>query len=224
MGIKEIIKKSVWNNFQNVDISMKTALLFLMAACFMGIYIYIMYRMYTSHSFYSSSFNLSLVLMCVLTAAIIITIQSSIVVSLGMVGALSIVRFRTAVKEPMDLAFLYWSISMGIIIGAGMIGLSIVVTMVVTLLFALRFLIPEKRYSWLLNVSLSDEKNTSELYELLKKYDRRYHLHSVTINGAGADVLLEINTRKSDEMLKQVMEQKGVETASLVSHRGDSVY
>lgn len=224
MGIKDVIKKSVLDNFQNVDISMETALLFLLAACCMGLYIYVIYRVYTAHSFYSSSFNLSLVLMCVLTAAIIITIQSSIVVSLGMVGALSIVRFRTAVKEPMDLAFLYWAISMGIIIGAGMVGLSIVATAVITLLFAVIYLIPDKKHSWLLNVSLADGNKTSELYDIIRNYDKRYHLHSVTLNGPGADILLEINTKKSEEMLKQVNGQENVIAASLISHRGDAVY
>ena len=134
MSVQDVIKKSILQGFQNTSLTMGAAALLLLAAAVLGIYLFFVYRFMTADSFYSRSFNVSLILMCVITAAVIITIQSSVVVSLGMVGALSIVRFRTAVKDPLDLIFMFWSISVGIICGAGMVGLAVMLTLGATVL------------------------------------------------------------------------------------------
>ena len=120
MGFKDILKKSFLEGANVVDFSIASVALTLVVTAALGLYIYIVYRLISRKSFYSKSFNISLVAMAMITAAIILAIQSSVVISLGMVGALSIVRFRTAVKDPMDLVFLFWSISIGIICGAGL--------------------------------------------------------------------------------------------------------
>lgn len=224
MSVKDVIKKSVLNNFQNVDITMKTAALFLAAALLLGIYIFLIYRIYTTNTFYSKSFNISLILMCVLTAAIIITIQSSIVVSLGMVGALSIVRFRTAIKEPMDLAFLYWAISMGILAGAGMLGLSIMVAIIVTLILTIFIFLPEKRHTRLLMVNTSSNEVIKEVLTIVSKYDKKYHTHSRNVSKNGAEILLEINIKKDEAILSELSALDKVTGVSLISHKGDSVY
>ena len=224
MSVKDIIKSSILSDFQNVDITAKTATIYLLVACIMGIYIFIVYRLLSTNRFYSKTFNVSLVLMCILTGGIIITIQSSIVVSLGMVGALSIVRFRTAVKEPMDLAFLYWSISIGIISGAGMIGLGVIVSAIVTIVIVLFYYLPEKRQSLLLMVNASSNEDVQEIFEIVKKYDKKFHTHSRNINGDGADVLMEIHIKDGDALLKEVSALKGVLSVSLITQKGDSVY
>ena len=126
MSIQDVLKKSFLQGFQNTNLSMKTVALLLVAAGVLGIYLFFVYRIMTANTFYSKNFNVSLIMMCVITTAIIVTIQSSVVVSLGMVGALSIVRFRTAVKDPLDLIFMFWSISIGIICGAGMLFFELV--------------------------------------------------------------------------------------------------
>ena len=92
----------------------------LIVTALLALYIFAIYRLVTRKVFYSKNFNISLAVMSLITAAIILAMQSNLVISLGMVGALSIVRFRTAIKDPMDLAFLFWSISVGIICGAGL--------------------------------------------------------------------------------------------------------
>ena len=109
-----IFKRSFLEGYANIELSTTQILIVMFFSLLVGIYIYLVYRFLTKKTFYSKSFNMSLVLMSVITAAIILTVQSSVVISLGMVGALSIVRFRTAVKDPMDLVFLFWSISVGI--------------------------------------------------------------------------------------------------------------
>ncbi len=119
-SIRDIIKKSFLEGYSANDINIKTVVIALLITAVIAFYIFMLYRVMCRKTFYSKTFNMSLVGVALITTAIIITIQSSIVVSLGMVGALSIVRFRTAVKEPMDLMFLFWSISTGIMCGAGL--------------------------------------------------------------------------------------------------------
>ena len=127
MKFADIFKKSFLEGYSNVELSSTQIIIALAIACVISLYIFYTYRIMTRRTFYSKNFNISLVAMCLITAAIIITIQSSVVVSLGMVGALSIVRFRTAIKDPMDLVFLFWSISVGIICGAGLSQISMAV-------------------------------------------------------------------------------------------------
>ncbi|MBQ5757619.1 MAG: DUF4956 domain-containing protein, partial [Clostridia bacterium] len=117
MSFSDVFKESFLDGFESIDV--RSIAVALALSCLFAFYIFIVYRVMTRKTFYSKTFNIALAGVTVITTAIILTIQSSIVVSLGMVGALSIVRFRTAVKEPMDLMFLFWSISVGIICGAG---------------------------------------------------------------------------------------------------------
>ena len=119
MGFNDVLKKSFLEGVSVADLSITSVLLNLAVTAALGIYIYFVYRLVSKKEFYSKSFNISQVALAMITAAIILSIQSSVVISLGMVGALSIVRFRTAIKDPMDLIFFFWSISAGIICGAG---------------------------------------------------------------------------------------------------------
>ena len=118
MSFRDVIKKSVLEGFVQSDIGTVAVLVTLGITTLLALYIYYIYRLSSRSAFYSRDFNKTLALMPVVTAAIVLAMQSSIVISLGMVGALSIVRFRNAVKDPMDLLFLFWSISVGIVCGA----------------------------------------------------------------------------------------------------------
>ena len=118
MSFKDIFKKSFLEGFASTEITTLTVVTALGVACLLALYIFFVYRVVTRKTFYSKNFNITLAGVTVITASLILTMQSSVVLSLGMVGALSIVRFRTAIKEPMDLMFLFWSISVGIICGA----------------------------------------------------------------------------------------------------------
>ena len=117
MSFKDVFKKSFLEGFTRYDATPENILIVFAISSFFALYIFFAYRILTRRTFYSKSFNISLPALVLITAGIILTIQSSVVVSLGMVGALSIVRFRTAVKDPMDLVFLFWAISTGIICG-----------------------------------------------------------------------------------------------------------
>lgn len=224
MSVQDVIKKSFLQGFQNTQISTRELALTLLVAGLLGIYIFFVYRMITANSFYSKSFNVSLILMCVITSAIIITIQSSVVVSLGMVGALSIVRFRTAVKDPLDLIFMFWSISVGIICGAGMLGLAAILCVGSTVLVLVFYYLPEARKSMILVVNASDNDCADLIYETVKKYDKHYHVKSRNLSQDNVDFLMEIRVKDSERLLKELQQVKGVTSVSLVSHKGESVY
>lgn len=224
MSVQDVIKKSFLQGFQTTEITMKMLALTLLVAGLLGIYIYMIYRMMTINTFYSKSFNVSLILMCIITAAIIITIQSSVVVSLGMVGALSIVRFRTAVKDPLDLIFMFWSISIGIICGAGMIGLAVALCVGVTFLVLIFYHLPEARESMILVVNATDNDCAETIYNIVKKFDKHYQVKSRNLTQDAVDFLLEIKVKDSEALLKELNQLESVTSVSLVAHKGESVY
>jgi hypothetical protein len=125
MSYSDLFKKSFLEGFAPADITTTTAAVAMLITCALALYIFVVYRVLTRKTFYSKSFNISLAGIALITCAIILTIQSSLVVSLGMVGALSIIRFRTAVKDPMDLMFLFWAIALGIICGVGLAEIAV---------------------------------------------------------------------------------------------------
>lgn len=224
MSVQDVIKKSFLEGFQSTELSMRTLALTLLVAGLLGIYIFLIYRLVTVNTFYSKSFNVSLILMCVITTAIIVTIQSSVVVSLGMVGALSIVRFRTAVKDPLDLIFMFWSISVGIICGAGMIGLGAALCIGATVLVLVFYHLPEVRKSMILVVNAEDNRCAEEVYTVVKKYDKHYQVKSRNLTKDSADFLLEIRVKESEKLLEELNRVEGVNSVSLVAHKGEAVY
>ena len=133
MGFGDIFKNSFIARFTNEDISVLQIFGVLCLVALISIYIFAVYRLITRKTFYSKNFNISIAALAMITAAIILAVQSNIVISLGMVGALSIVRFRTAVKDPMDLCFLFWSIAVGICCGAHMAEIAIILSVFMTI-------------------------------------------------------------------------------------------
>lgn len=131
-NFSDLLKKSVVNNFVS-DINISKILLSLAVAFFIGFFIYLLYKRVFSGVLYSKSFNISLIGMSMVTAMVIIAVNSNLVLSLGMVGALSIVRFRTPIKDPTDLIFLFWAAAAGIVSGAGFYTLAIVGSVIIGL-------------------------------------------------------------------------------------------
>ena len=150
MSFKDIFKNSFINGFVSSQIDTKTIIICTLITAVIGMFIFMMYRIVTRKTFYNKTFNISIPAMAIITAAIILTIQSNIVLSLGMVGALSIVRFRTAVKDPLDLVFLYWSISVGIICGAGLAFIAVIVSIIMAIVVVLLQKYPDKKLSKIL--------------------------------------------------------------------------
>lgn len=196
MSFKDMIKSSVLNSF-STDITLQRIALVLAVSLVLGIYVFMVYRMAVNNEFYSKDFNRSLVLMAVVTAGIVLAVQSNLVISLGMVGALSIVRYRTAIKSSLDLFFLFWAISIGIICGAGLYLLALALCLVVTLgLFITgRMASPVSLGLLVINcASIADAEKITENVKGLTKYLR---LKNKTVSSDNVELILEYKT--SDE-------------------------
>lgn len=224
MSIQDIIKKSFLQGFQNTNLTIRDVTILMSMAVVLGIYLFFVYRITTANTFYSKSFNVSLILMCVITAGIIIAIQNSVIVSLGMVGALSIVRFRTAVKDPLDLIFMFWSISIGIICGAGMLGLALILSLAATVLILVFNRLPDMRKSMILIINAENNSYAEEIYQTINKYDKSSNVKSRNLTKESADFIIEVRLKDSEGLLNELNNIKGVVSVSLVAHKGDAAY
>ena len=174
MSVRDIIKKSFLDGFSDADISLKTVLIALGITTLIAAYIFIVYKLMCRKTFYSKNFNISLVGVALITAAIIITIQKSIVVSLGMVGALSIVRFRTAIKDPLDLMFLFWSISTGIICGTGFAEYAVALAGILTVVVVILDFLPIAKVPMILIVNANNIELEDKIIGVVKEFSKHY--------------------------------------------------
>lgn len=223
MGIQDILKKSFLSQF-NTDISTTTVLTTLLITALIGAYIFAVYRIVCRKAFYSKSFAISLPVIAMITASIIISIQSNAVISLGMVGALSIVRFRTAVKEPMDLAFLFWSISTGIICGASLYEVAVESAALITVTMLILHFVPNAKPALLLLVNGTDPKIQPQLEQVLKAHTSFYKIKSRNVTGSGIDMIVELKTKDETSLVEQVLALATVESATLMTHDGEITY
>lgn len=220
MSIQDILKKSFLSQF-NSDLSTTEVLVTLLVAAVIGTYIFVIYRLVCRKAFYSKSFAISLPVIAMITASIIVTIQSNAVISLGMVGALSIVRFRTAVKDPMDLAFLFWSISIGIICGASLHELAIEASILITVVMLALHFVPNVKPCLLLLVNATDRGIQGELESVLKATTTSYKIKSRNASASGVDMIVEVKTNKEEALVEQVLSISHVERATLMNHDGE---
>lgn len=219
-----IFKKSFLEGFSSSDISVISLIISLSIAALLAMYIFFTYRVMVRKNFYSKNFNIALVGVALITTAIITTIQSSIVVSLGMVGALSIVRFRTAIKDPIDLMFLFWSISVGIICGAGLAEFAVVLSLAITVVIFILDRIPLIKAPMLLVVNCSDAKTEESITETIKKYAKYYSVKSRNMTSSTFDMIVELRTAGGAELIKDVIGIDGVTSASLMEHDGEATF
>lgn len=219
MTFNDIFKSSFLESVTGFSLS--EVLLAMLFAVIVGLFIFWVYKKTFTGILYSSGFALTLIGLTLVTTLVIIAVTSNVVLSLGMVGALSIVRFRTAIKEPMEIVFLFWSIAVGIVIGAGMIPLAVlgsVIIGIILLIFANRKNV-ENAYILVLNCENEEAENTAA--ELLKNTVKKYRIKSKTVNAEGIELTSELKI-KDDKMafVNQMNEIAGVKNATLVSYNG----
>ena len=220
MSFKDIFKNSFLNGFSS-GVDVKTIIISLAVTTVLALYIFFIYRMVTRKTFYAKTFNLSLIAMAIITAAIILTIQSNIVLSLGMVGALSIIRFRTAIKDPLDLVFLYWSISMGIICGAGLSVIAVILSLIISVVVIVMQKYPTKKLSMILVVNSSDINSDTRILANVKKYSKYFKVKSRNLTPTSLDMVIEIRTDEDSKLVHDVLRIEGVTAASVLTHDGE---
>ena len=220
MSFKDIFKNSFLNGFSS-GVDVKTIIISLAVTTVLALYIFFIYRMVTRKTFYAKTFNLSLIAMAIITAAIILTIQSNIVLSLGMVGALSIIRFRTAIKDPLDLVFLYWSISIGIICGAGLSVIAVILSLIISVVVIVMQKYPTKKLSMILVVNSSDINSDTRILANVKKYSKYFKVKSRNLTPTSLDMVIEIRTDEDSKLVHDVLRIEGVTAASVLTHDGE---
>ncbi len=220
MSFLDMIKNSVIEQF-NTGVSMEQMVISLVAAFAMTLFILLVYRLTFRGVLFSKGFAFSLVLLGMITAIIIRTISSNLALSLGMVGALSIVRFRTAVKDPVDTIFMFWSIACGIMSGAGLYLPGAVACLVVGVLYYVLCLFSQTTKSPYLLVVRYDPDYEGALRKSLKHLPR-YRVKSRTLTRHGAEITVELSLKTSQmEVIDRVLATEGVQDASLVSYEGE---
>lgn len=223
MSFKDIFKKSFLSQF-NTDLSTTSIVMALLITAIIAIYIFAVYRVVCRKAFYSRSFAISLPVIAMITASVIIAVQSSIVISLGMVGALSIVRFRTAVKDPMDLAFLFWSISVGIICGATLYEVAVEASILITIVMLGLHYVPNAKPALILLVNGTGADVQEAVKQVLEENTKWYQIKSRNVSASGMDMIVELKTKQEDALAQKILAVPGVENATLMTHDGEVTY
>ena len=224
MGFKDVFKKSFLEGFTSMDITTGKIAATLIVTALLALYIFAIYRLVTRKVFYSKNFNISLAVMSLITAAIILAMQSNLVISLGMVGALSIVRFRTAIKDPMDLAFLFWSISTGIICGAGLYEIALVTSVGVTVFILVLDMLPVGKAPMMLVVNSSEMNGEKAVLDVVGKYARYYKVKSRNLSKGRLDLVIELKVKEESALVSEVAALDGMLSASMISHDGEVTF
>ena len=224
MNFSDIFKKSFLESVSTGDLSWKKIALVFAISCVFAAYIFLVYRIITRKTFYNKNFNISLAANTVIVSSVILTIQSSIVVSLGMVGALSIVRYRTAIKNPMDLTFLFWSISIGIICGAGLPGIALISSFLLTIGIIILNAIPVAKSPMLLIINAKDKNARIKILEAVKENTAAYTVKTQTMENECLDMIIEVRTKTPDELIDKINTIEKVSRCSLISHDGETTF
>ncbi len=220
MTFNDIFKSSFLENVTSISIlDMALALLL---AFGVGLFIFLIYKKTYAGVMYSSSFGVTLVALTMITTLVILAVTSNVVLSLGMVGALSIVRFRTAIKEPLDIAFLFWAIAAGIVLAAGLIPLAVFGSLfigIIILIFANR---KDMTNPFIVVLDCDGQKSEEAALDYLQKHTRRCVIKSKTARKGAVELNLEVRLRNiNTDFINQLTEIDGVQSAVLVSYNGD---
>lgn len=220
MSFQDIFKSSFLENV--AEFSILDTIFAMAFALVIGLFIFLIYKKTLTGVMYSSGFALTLVGLSMVTTLVIMAVTSNVVLSLGMVGALSIVRFRAAIKEPVEIVFLFWSLATGIVIGAGMIPLAVtgsVIIGVILLLFANRKI---RNNPYILVLNCENEEVEAAVSNILDKNVEHHIVKSKTINESGIELTVELRTKDAaTTFVNRIVDLPGVVNATLVSYNGE---
>lgn len=220
MTFNDIFKSSFLENIASVSLlDMAVALLL---AFGLGVFIFFVYKKTYSGVMYSASFGTTLIALTMITTVVILAVTSNVVLSLGMVGALSIVRFRTAIKEPLDIAFLFWSIAAGIVLAAGMIPLAVVGSVIIGVILLVFVNRKSSRNPYIAVIRCDGHESETRAKAFLEKSTERCTVKSKTAQKGFVELNLEIRLKdENTDFVNALAEMDGVQSAVLVSYNGD---
>lgn len=219
-SFSDIFKSSFLENFQSV--SLTDMAIALVIAFGVGVFIFLVYRKTFNGVMYSSSFGVTLIALTMISTVVILAVTSNVVLSLGMVGALSIVRFRTAIKEPLDIAYLFWSIAAGIVIAAGMIPLAVIGSLVIG--FILYFFVNRKPHTnpYIIMISCADHESELRARQFLETAVQKAVVKSKTARKGAVELNYEIRLKDDNtNFINALSDLEGVNSAVLVGYNGE---
>lgn len=218
MSVKDVIKNSFLKQMGTYD--MGSLAISLLAAVLLGVFIYLVYKTFYSGVIYSRSFAVTLVGMCVLTCMVTLAISTNVVISLGMVGALSIVRFRTAIKDPMDLLYLFWAITVGITTGATMYGLALIASIVMVVMIVAFYYHQEKGQIYITVIHYEAPAREEDVVRAFQ--GQKFRLKSQTMRKDQTELAAEVFVRNGDTSFAERMRDlDGVRDVPLIQYNGE---
>ena len=220
MTFQDIFKSSFLENVTSVSLlDMSVALLL---AFGIGLFIFLVYKKTFTGVMYSSSFGVTLVALTMITTMVILAVTSNVVLSLGMVGALSIVRFRTAIKEPLDIAFLFWSIAVGIVLAAGLIPLAVFGSVIIGVMLLVFVNRKSSCDPYIVVLQCDGQDSEARAADFLKEQTRRCTVKSKTVQKGSVELNMEVRLKDdSTAFINELSGLPGVRSAVLVSYNGD---
>lgn len=220
MTFNDIFKSSFLDRFNAVP--MLDAVLALVLACILGLFILLIYKRTYTGVMYSASFGVCLVAITLITTLVILAVSSNVLLSLGMVGALSIVRFRTPVKEPLDIVYLFWCIGTGIVLAAGLIVLAVLGCVFIGLVMLVLSSKKDREQLYMLVVRCHDDDAEQRAASAVEAAVRASALKAKTVTDAGTELTYEVRLRDgASDFVGALCSLEGVEHAALVSYNGD---
>jgi len=220
MTFNDIFKSSFLENVTSISL-LDMGIALVLAFC-LGLFIFMIYKKTFSGVMYSSSFGVTLVALTMITTLVILAVTSNVVLSLGMVGALSIVRFRTAIKEPLDIAFLFWSIAVGIVLAAGMIPLAVIGSVVIGIVLLVFANQKSHVNPYIVVIRCADHASETNALEFLNAQTQRCVVKSKTAQKGEVELNLEIRLKSDNtDFINTLADMAGVHSAVLVSYNGD---
>ena len=222
MSVIDEIKTTIYEQFVGGSVLGTGKILLLLAASVLvGLYIFAVYKNQAKSAFYSKDLNITIAGLPVIVCGILIAMQNNLVISLGMVGALSIVRFRNAVKNPLDLLYFFWAISAGIMCGVGLAALALVLCLVMTALVVLLHFVPGAKCSSIVVLRSSGSADWGAVRELLKKYGKNVKEKSRSYQAGQTEIIYELFTREEDKLIGELEKTEGIEQIHFLAHDGE---
>ena len=220
MNFSDIFKSSFLENVSSVSL-LDMGIALALAFC-LGLFIFLVYKKTFNGVMYSSSFGITLIALTMITTVVILAVTSNVVLSLGMVGALSIVRFRTAIKEPLDIAFLFWSIAVGIVLAAGMIPLAVIGSVIIGVILLVFVNKKSHVHPYILVLECDCQESENKAKEFLSQHVTRSVVKSKTAQAGKVELNLEVRLKEDNtDFVAALSQLKGVRSAVLVSYNGD---
>lgn len=220
MTLRDIFKSSFLDSITSVSIT--DMIIALVLAFALGMFIFLVYKKTFSGVMYSSSFGVTLIALTMITTVVILAVTSNVVLSLGMVGALSIVRFRAAIKEPLDIAFLFWSIAVGIVLAAGMIPLALIGSVVIGIILLLFVNRKSHTHPYIVVIRCDGKDAEKSATDFIKEKTERTIIRSKTVEKDEIEVNIEIRLKDDNtDFINELAEKEGVRSAVLVSYNGE---